>query len=256
MSASEAKLATTPPVHGSAITTTNGTRASFEQVDGAGGLGHLHERDGALLHARAAGAGDADQRHVLGGGGLAGAPEPLADDAAHAAAHEEEVHDGEHAGHLADASPVPPTIASVRPLVACASRTRSGYGMRSLKLSGSSVRRWLQRSTNEPGSASCAMRSRAPMRRWSPQSGHTERLALTTAGSSSWPHLGQVQRMGTGPASRRAISTVTAISLEAPEDQRHVVAAEAERVASGDAHVGLARLERARSRGRTRGRAR
>ena len=45
---------------------------------------------------------DGDQREVLVRGELGAAPELLADDAAHAAAHEAEVHDGEHAVIAAD----------------------------------------------------------------------------------------------------------------------------------------------------------
>ena len=57
-----------------------------------------------------------------------------------------------------------------------------------------------QRSTNVPGSVSCARRSRTPMRRWKPHSGHTMRLVLTTAGSLSAPQAGHSHRRSRPPA--------------------------------------------------------
>ena len=63
-----------------------------QQVDGAHGLGHLHEREHVLLHARAARGRDRDERDAALGRDVARAREHLADDAAHRAAHEREVH--------------------------------------------------------------------------------------------------------------------------------------------------------------------
>lgn len=60
---------------------------------------------------------------------------------------------------------VPVTIASLRPVLACASRTRSGYFSISVKSRGSSVVTMVQSSRKAPSSVSWRMRSRAPMRR-------------------------------------------------------------------------------------------
>lgn len=75
------------------------------EVDGAGGLGHLHEAEDALLHARPAGGAYGNHGQPLDGGQLGAAPEALTDDTAHAAAHEAEVHHGQHEGNLLDLSP-------------------------------------------------------------------------------------------------------------------------------------------------------
>src|SRR5437899_2710644 len=69
-----------------------------EARDRADRLGHLHERDRALLHPRAAGGGDDDERLALRERPLGGAGDLLAHDAAHRAAHELEVHHREHDG--------------------------------------------------------------------------------------------------------------------------------------------------------------
>ncbi len=58
------------------------------------GLGHLHERQQAFLHARAARGGEADERHFLLDGGFHAAHEALAHHAAHGAAHEVELEAG------------------------------------------------------------------------------------------------------------------------------------------------------------------
>ena len=75
-----------------------------EAVDRSNGLGHLHEREDVLLHARATGAGDADQRDAVGDRVVRGQAEALAHDAAHRAAHEREVHHGEGGITADDAS--------------------------------------------------------------------------------------------------------------------------------------------------------
>jgi len=104
---------------------------------------------------------------------------------------------------------MPVTIASVRPVLACASRTRSGYGSRSVNRSGSSDITSDQSSWNEPSSTSCRMRSRAPRRRWNPQTGHTLRLARSSLRLAPSRHEGQTQSGLTGSLPRRWISTVT-----------------------------------------------
>ena len=65
-SPSEAKLAATPPIVGLVSTEMNSPPAVVEAGQGGRDLGHLHQREHALVHARpAAGAGDDDQRQVL-----------------------------------------------------------------------------------------------------------------------------------------------------------------------------------------------
>ena len=66
-----------------------------EILDCADRLRQLHQRQDPLLHPRAAGRGDRDQRHVSLGRGVAGSRELLADRAAHRASHEGEVHHGQ-----------------------------------------------------------------------------------------------------------------------------------------------------------------
>ena len=75
---------------------------------------------------------------------------------------------------------VPVTIASLRPVLAWASRRRSGYVSRSTNPSGSSVWIIIQSSRKVPPSASWRMRSLAPMRRWWSQCGQTMRFARTS----------------------------------------------------------------------------
>ena len=104
---------------------------------------------------------------------------------------------------------LPVTIASVRPVLACASRTRSGYGSRSVKRSGSSVITIDHSSWNEPSSTSWRMRSRAPSRRWKPQTGHTLRLSRRLLRLAPSRHDWQTHSGLTGSLPRRWISTVT-----------------------------------------------
>jgi hypothetical protein len=65
----------------------------------------------------------------------------------------------------------------------------------------------LQSSRNVPSSASCRMRSRAPMRRWWPQCGHTMRLARTSPWRAPCWHSGHTHS-GLSGSLRRSISTV------------------------------------------------
>jgi len=101
MSARLTKLATTPPVQGSAITATNGTRASFKTSTAHVVLA-ICMSECALLHTGAARAGHGHERPAFVGGTGRRAPELLAHHAAHATAHEAEVHDGQHAGSRGD----------------------------------------------------------------------------------------------------------------------------------------------------------
>ena len=91
-SPSAANDAITPPVVGMGEHGDVGHARLAQQIDGAHRLGHLHERQHVLLHARAAGGRDRDQRDAPLGRDVARAREDLADDAAHRAAHEREVH--------------------------------------------------------------------------------------------------------------------------------------------------------------------
>ena len=94
--------AITPPVVGWASTETNGHAGLTQQVDGAHGLRHLHERQHVLLHARAAQAATETSGMPRSARHVGCAREDLADDAAHRAAHEREVHRAEHARHALD----------------------------------------------------------------------------------------------------------------------------------------------------------
>ena len=62
----------------------------------AAGLGHLHERKHALLHPCAGGCGDDDDPAFFSDGGFDGAGDFFADDRAHRAGEEFEIHDGDH----------------------------------------------------------------------------------------------------------------------------------------------------------------
>ena len=65
-------------------------------------LGHLHERQDALLHAGAAGGGDDDDGDVLGGGLLDGPGELFPHGRAHAPAQEREIERAEHGREAPD----------------------------------------------------------------------------------------------------------------------------------------------------------
>jgi hypothetical protein len=76
----------------------------LDLIDGDDAARHLHERQNALLHPRAARCGDHDQRRVLQHGELGGGDEPFADRDAHRTAHEIELErrdDRGLAAHLA-----------------------------------------------------------------------------------------------------------------------------------------------------------
>ncbi len=66
-----------------------------QALEGGQRLGQLHQRERALLHPGAAGRADDDERDARGEGVLGGAGDLLADDRAHRAAHEPEVHDAQ-----------------------------------------------------------------------------------------------------------------------------------------------------------------
>ena len=77
----------------------------------------------------------------------------------------------------------PITIASASPVDISASASRSVYGRRSKKPSGSSECRSVASSVKEPGSTSEAMRARARIGKW-------------------WPHCAQTQRLRSSSSSR------------------------------------------------------
>ena len=93
-----ANEANTPPVVGSDRTDTNGTPAMPQALQRGHRLGQLHERQRALLHPGATRRADDDERDPRGQGVLGGAGDLLADDRAHRAAHEPEVHDAQGDG--------------------------------------------------------------------------------------------------------------------------------------------------------------
>ena len=84
-----------------------GTPASASRPSAAHGLGELHQRQRAFLHARAARRRDDDQRQSLGERVLGGARDLLADDRAHRAAHEGEVHGAHRDARAADRARAP-----------------------------------------------------------------------------------------------------------------------------------------------------
>ena len=94
-SPSEAKLAVTPPVVGWVRIETYGKPGLGDARKLRRGLGHLHEREDPLLHARAAGGGDDDERGLGAERHLRGAGDLLPHGRGHAAAEEAEVHDRE-----------------------------------------------------------------------------------------------------------------------------------------------------------------
>ena len=75
----------------------------------------------------------------------------------------------------------PITAASPSPVFSSASASRSAYGRRSKKSSGSSDRTSAASSTNEPGSAYQSMRARAPIGKWWPQWPHTQSAAASSS---------------------------------------------------------------------------
>jgi hypothetical protein len=163
MSARVAKLATTPPVQGSVRMATNGTGASFTTSTAQVVLAIcISERMPSCmrappeLHTQTSGrlspAASMALRHSFSPTTLPMLP-PMKPKSRTASTQ----------GWEAIAA-VPATIASFSPVFACASRTRSRYVSRSLNSRGSSGRNAGQRSSNVPGSASWATRSRAPMR--------------------------------------------------------------------------------------------
>ena len=145
-------------------------RARVVQVlDRGDRLRHLHQREDPLLHARAAGRRDRDERDAALDRAVARARELLADDAAHRAAHEREVHHRELAARARRSSPGRSPSrrrgrSSARPPRAAPC---TGAGRRTT--SGSSERSSAASSTNEPGSASCSIRLRAGTGKWWPQ---------------------------------------------------------------------------------------
>jgi hypothetical protein len=74
------------------------------QIDRARCLGHLHEAQDSLLHARPPGAADRDERQLLGARKFGAAPDTFAHHAAHAAAHVAEIHDCQNAVDAIDAT--------------------------------------------------------------------------------------------------------------------------------------------------------
>ena len=127
-------------------------------------LGQLHEGERALLHPGAARCRHDDERHPQLERRLGRPGDLLADDRAHRAAHEREVHDADRHRSVVD-RPRPHTAASRMPVAACAAATRSGYGFWSTNPSGSTDWSPASRSSNVPGSRSIANRAAADRRK-------------------------------------------------------------------------------------------
>ena len=102
-----------------------GHASQGQALHGGAGLDQLHEGQRALLHAGAAGGADGHQRHALFQRRLGGSGHLLADDRAHRAAHEGEVHDADGDALAAD-RPKPHAAASRMPVLLFCSRIRSG----------------------------------------------------------------------------------------------------------------------------------
>ena len=75
----------------------------------------------------------------------------------------------------------PVRIASPSPVPSSASASRSTYGRRSKNSSGSADRRSPSSSSNVPGSASCAIRSRARTGKWCPHCGQTRSCSASSS---------------------------------------------------------------------------
>lgn len=74
-----------------------GQAGLIDEIHRARRLGHLHETEDALLHARSTRAADRDDRQLVGDRQFRAAPEPFTHHATHAAPHEAEVHEDEDA---------------------------------------------------------------------------------------------------------------------------------------------------------------
>ncbi len=165
-SPSAAKLAATPPVVGCTSTETNGPAGLLQLVDGRDGLRHLHQREHALLHARAARRGDRHQRQPPVEREVGGAHELLAHHRAHRPAQEGEVHHRRATPacrrsrrrrprrRRADRSPA--SRPRPAPGTAASRRTRAGRTTRGRAAT----------SANVPSSTSCTIRSRAVTGKW------------------------------------------------------------------------------------------
>ena len=105
-SPSMAKLAVTPPVVGSVRTEMYGSRARSSRASAPQILRHLHQREGAFHHARAARAADDHDRAALLDRALDATRDLLADHDAHAAADELILHRGDDRPNPVDACPM------------------------------------------------------------------------------------------------------------------------------------------------------
>jgi hypothetical protein len=109
-----AKDAKTPPVVGS-LRTEERHAGGAQPLERGERLRELHEGERPLLHPRAAGRGDDDERDAARARALGRARDLLPDDRPHRAAHEPEVHDAE--GDIRPPmSAVPHTAASRMPV--------------------------------------------------------------------------------------------------------------------------------------------
>ena len=96
--------AETPPIVGSVEQRDERKPRLGELLQRGGRLRHLEQRIHALLHPRAAGGGDADERHAVLVGDAHAPDETLADDRPHRATHEFELERRDDERHARDAS--------------------------------------------------------------------------------------------------------------------------------------------------------
>ena len=252
MSASDAKLATTPPVHGSTSTATNGAVASLIRSTAQLVLAIcMRLRMPSCMRAPPE-LQTATSGRSSPAASSARAPELLAHHAAHAAAHEAEIHHGEHARRAVDTRKAGDD-GLVEPRLGLRLAHALGVGLEVGEAERvERARRWSRaRGTSpRPRAGGCARERRCAggtrsagrpsgcraRRRSCAWAWHLRALPLGLHGVvvAAFDLDGDVHGRG-GPV---------ALAVVATEDQRHVVAAEAEAVAGGHVDVLEARLER------------
>ena len=176
----------------------NGTPAARSRSRARDRLGELHEGERALLHPGAARCRHDDERDPLREGVLGRAGDLLADDGAHRAAHEPEVHDADRDRPAVDACRCPRPRRRACPVASWAAATRSGYGLlvdepeRIDRLEAGVA--LLERAVVEEHARAAPS---ADSRKWWPQVGQTRRTLSSCLLKSISSHDGHfVQRSG------------------------------------------------------------
>ena len=173
-SPSEAKLASAPPVVGCVSTTEDRQAGLVELVDRADRLRQLHQREDPLLHARAARARDEQERR-------AAARSPSRRRATNFSPTALPIEPPMNEKSItASSSGWPSSVARPTTIASREAGVQLGLGeplartaRRSKKASGSAERTSAASSTNEPGSASHAIRARAGIGKWWPHCAQT-----------------------------------------------------------------------------------